>query len=41
MQRALFEGASVALAPALPGAPLGGEADGIITGLRFPLPATR
>ncbi len=41
VQRALFEGASVALAPALPGAPLGGEADGIITGLRFPLPATR
>lgn len=41
VQRALFEGASVVIAPALPDPSLDGEADGIITGLRFPLPATR
>ncbi len=41
VQRALFEGASVAVAPPLPDAPLDGDADGIIAGLRFPLPTPR
>lgn len=41
VQRALLEGASVVLAPSLPDAPLDGEAEGIIAGLRFPLPASR
>jgi hypothetical protein len=41
VQRALFEGASVVLAPATPGAPLDGDAEGIIAGLRFPIPAAR
>lgn len=47
VQRALFEGASVVLAPATPGAPLDGNAngdgdgDGIIAGLRFPIPVNR
>ena len=45
VQRALFEGASVVLAPATPGAPLDGnavgDADGIIAGLRFPIPVNR
>lgn len=41
VQRALMEGASVAVAPPLPDAPLDGEADGIIAGLRFPIPVPR
>lgn len=39
VQRAIFEGASVALAPSLAEAPLNGEADGVIAGLRFPIPS--
>jgi len=41
VQRALFEGAEVALAPALPDLPLDGDADGVIAALRFPLPNMR
>lgn len=41
VQRALFEGAEVALAPTLPDLPLDGEAGGVIAALRFPLPTTR
>ena len=41
VQRALAEGAEVALAPALPDLPLDGDADGVIAGLRFPLPTMR
>ncbi len=40
VQRALAGGADVALVPAAPGAPLDGDADGVIAGLRFPLPVT-
>lgn len=41
VQAALFEGAEVALAPSVPGTPLDGEADGVIAGLRFPIPTMR
>lgn len=41
VQHALFEGAEVALAPALPDLPLDGDADGVIAALRFPLPTMR
>ena len=38
VQRALFEGASVVLAPSFPNTPYDNETEGIIAGLRFPLP---
>ena len=41
VQRALFEGASVVLAPTFPNTPYDRETEGIIAGLRFPLPTTR
>ncbi len=41
VQRALVEGADVAVAPGASGHPLDGEGDGVIAGLRFPLPVPR
>ena len=41
VQRALFEGASVVLAPSFPNTPYDGDTEGIIAGLRFPLPHAR
>jgi len=41
VRRALFEGADVALAPSLSGIAFDSEADGVIAGLRFPLPTMR
>jgi hypothetical protein len=41
VRRALFEGADVAVQPSIPGMPLDSETDGVIAGLRFPLPGTR
>lgn len=41
VQRALFEGASVVLAPSFPNTPFDSETEGIIAGLRFPLPPGR
>jgi Bacterial archaeo-eukaryotic release factor family 10 len=41
VQRALFEGADVSVQPSIPGMPLDGETDGVIAGLRFPLPSMR
>lgn len=41
VQRALVEGADVAVASAATAFPLDGEGDGVIAGLRFPLPARR
>lgn len=41
VRRALFEGADVALAPPFPGVPLDSDADGVIAGLRFPIPPMR
>lgn len=38
VRRALFEGASVVLAPSFPNTPFDTDAEGIIAGLRFPLP---
>ena len=41
VQRALFEGADVSVQPSIPGMPLDGETDGVIAGLRFPIPSMR
>lgn len=41
VRRALFEGADVALAPSLAGVAFDSEADGVIAGLRFPIPTMR
>lgn len=41
VQRALLEGASIVLAPTVGTAPFDGDGEGIIAGLRFPLPALR
>jgi hypothetical protein len=41
VRRALMEGANVTLAPSSPGMPSDVDTDGVIAGLRFPLPASR
>lgn len=41
VRRALFEGADVALAPSRDGVAFDRESDGVIAGLRFPLPTMR